>query len=117
MLGERRRDEPLGADGRRLSLIVRRHQVQVRLGDLDIKTEDAIVADLQRRNTGPRPLGRFHRRDGGAPPVRQLGQLVELGPETGPDESGLEPARRHLLGQRPLQERTEVVEREQRRRK
>ena len=45
---QRGRDEPLAAGDGLLSVIVGRHVGEVRLRDLDVVPEDAVVADLQR---------------------------------------------------------------------
>ena len=57
---QRRRDEALAAGDRLLAVIVGRHGVQVRLRDLDVVAEHAVVADLQRRDAGARALALFH---------------------------------------------------------
>ena len=60
VLLERRRDESLAAGDRLLAVVVGRHACQVRPRDLDVVAEDPVVADLQRRDAGPRALGFFH---------------------------------------------------------
>src|SRR5207244_12644326 len=63
VLLERRRDEALAAGNRLLAVIVGRHRAQVRLRHLDVVAEDAVVADLERRDAGSRALALFHLRD------------------------------------------------------
>ena len=67
--------------------------MQVRFGDLDVEAGDAVVANFQGLDAGARPLLRFERGDGGPATLRQIGQLVQVGPVPLPDEPRLPPSR------------------------
>ena len=62
VLLERRRDEALATGDRLLAVVVGRHRVEVRLRDLDVVAEHAVVADLERADAGARALALFHAR-------------------------------------------------------
>jgi len=115
VLGEGGGDESLRAHGGRLALVIGRDQVQVRLGHLDIETKDLVVSNLERLDSGARPLRRLHRGDGGAAALGKLGELVQLGAESRPHEPGIAP-RRNFIEQRPVEERSQIGQLPQRRR-
>ena len=79
VLLQRRRDEALAAGDGLLAVIVRRHRVQVRFRDLDVVAEDAVVADLQRRDAGARALALFQLRDDLLAGAADAAQVVQLG--------------------------------------
>jgi hypothetical protein len=60
---ERSGHVPLGADERLLPLVVGRHEVFVRLRDLDVVAEDLVVADLERWDARPLALRRLELRE------------------------------------------------------
>src|SRR5439155_1666917 len=82
-----------------LPLVVLRDEVQVRLRHLDVEPEDPVVADLETLDSRALLLRRLHRRDGGATPLRQIRQIVEVRPKAGTHETGLA-TRGHLVDQR-----------------
>ena len=103
MVAESGRHESLGSHGARLPLVVLRDEVQVRLRHLDVEPEDPVVADLETLDSRALLLRRLHRRDGGATPLRQIRQIVEVRSKPGTHETGLA-ARRHLVDQRALEQ-------------
>ena len=78
VLFERRRDEALAAGNRLLPVIVGRNAAEVRVRDLDVVPEHAVVADLERGDAGPGPLRVFHRGDVLLVAAADAAQLVEL---------------------------------------
>ena len=114
MVAESGRHESLCSHGARLALIVLGNEVEVRLRHLDVEAEDAVVADLEALDSGALLLRRFHRRDGGATALRQVGEIVEIGAKAGPYGPGLA-ARGHLVDQRTLEQLHECRRRPQRR--
>ena len=78
VLLERWRDESLARRDRLPSLVVRGHEVKVRLRDLDVVAEHLVEADLERRDARPRPFVALNSRDRVLPTVAKLAQLVEL---------------------------------------
>ena len=115
VIGERWSDEAFGTHGGRAALISRWDEVQVRLRDFDVEARDPVVPDLQRLDSRPRPLLCFERGDGRASSLGQIGQLVQLGPETGSHESRLA-ARWNFVAERTLQQRGELPQSGERRR-
>ena len=75
---QRRRDEPLAAGDRLLAVIVGRNGVQVRLRDLDVVAEHAVVAHLQRVDAGARALALFELGDHLFARSADAAQVVEL---------------------------------------
>ena len=78
---QRRRDEPLAAGDRLLAVIVGRDRVQIRLRDLDVVAEHAVVAHLQRVDAGARALALFELGDHLFARSADAPQVVELGVE------------------------------------
>ena len=61
-----------------LRMVVGRDVVEVRLRDLDVVAEDAVEADLERRDAGARPLALLHLGDDLLAGSADVPQLVEL---------------------------------------
>ena len=60
VLLQRRGDEALAAGDGLLAVVVGRHVAEIRLRDLDVIAEHAVVADLQVADPGAGPLGFLH---------------------------------------------------------
>ena len=110
VLLERRRDEPLAAGDRLLAVVVGRNVAEVRLRDLDVVAEDAVVANLERRNAGPRPLRVFHRGDVLLVRAADAAQVVELGVDAVADHAAVARDRRRLVDERRVELVAEVGE-------
>ena len=80
-----RRDVTLRPGERLPPLIVARHEILVRVRDLDVVTEHPVVADLERVDPGPRTLLRLERRDRILSAGRDRAQLVERCVHAGSD--------------------------------
>ncbi len=102
VLLERRRDEPLAAGDRLLAVVVGRHRVQIRLGDLDVVAEHAVVADFQRRDAGPRAFPLFHLGDDLFARAADAAQIVELGIDPVPREPAVARQRPWFVDERGL---------------
>jgi len=89
VLLQRRRDEPLAARDRLLAVIVGRHRVEIRFRDLDVVPEHAVIADLQRADTGALALALFELGDHLLARSADTAQVVELGIKTIPDVATL----------------------------
>ena len=89
VLLELRGDEALAAGDRLLADVVGGHERQVRLADLDVVAEDAVEADLERRDAGARALALLDGGDRRAPAAADLAQLVELGVDAVADDAAL----------------------------
>ena len=100
VLLERRRDEALAAGNRLLAVVVGRHRVQVRLRDLDVVAEDAVVADLERGDAGARALPLLHLGDHLLARRRDAPQVVELGVDAVADVAAVARQRRRLVDER-----------------
>src|SRR5205823_6291768 len=97
VLLQRRRDEALAAGNRLLAVVIGRDGMEVRLRDLDVVPEDAVVADLQRRDAGSRPLALLHLRDDLFPRSTDRLDLVELVVDSVPRETPVAGKRRRVV--------------------
>ena len=99
---QRRRDVALAARNRLLAVIVGRHRVQIRLGDLDVVAEDAVVADLQVGDAGARALAFLHFGDVLLAASADGAQIVDLGVEAVAREAAVAGEHRWIINQRRL---------------
>ncbi len=100
---ESRSDESLAAGNGLLAMVVGRHVRQIRLRDLDVVAEDAVVANLQGGNAGTSPLRVLHRRDLMFPGAADVAQVVELGVDAVPNRAAIPGQCRRIVSQRRLQ--------------
>src|SRR5271155_3977303 len=105
MLLQFRRSKPLRIHQSLLPLVVRRRQMQVRLGNFNVETKNLVISNLQRPNPSPLPLALLHRSNDLPPLPRNIVQLVELRIESPPNHSRIaghcrwiirDPPRNHL---------------------
>ena len=107
---QRRRHEALAAGDRLLAVVIRRNVREIRLRDLDVVPEDAVVADLQRADAGPRALRLFHRGDVLLAGTTDRAQLVELGVHAVADHAAVARDRRWFIEQRGVEVGADVRE-------
>ena len=91
-------------------MIVGRHRAQVRLRHLDVVAEDAVVADLERRDAGSRALALFHLRDHLLARTADRPQLVELPIDAVAREAAVAREHRRVFGQRRFNRAADVRE-------
>jgi hypothetical protein len=82
-------DIPLAIHKRLLPYVVGRNQMNVRLGDLEVVTEDPIVSDLQVRDLGLALFRGRQFRDPGLAVARQDKQFIEPLVVTFPNKASL----------------------------
>ena len=107
---QRRRDEALAAGDRLLAVVVGRHGAQVRLRDLDVVAEHAVVADLQRRDAGARALALLHLGDDLLAGAADRAQLVELRVDAVAREPAVARQRRRIVERASLDRVADVGE-------
>ena len=61
--------------------------MQICLRDLNVVSENLIVANFQRNNSRAFPLALFHRRDNLPPARRDFAQFVQLSVKSSPNNS------------------------------
>ena len=86
---QRRRDEPLSTGDRLLAVVVGRHRMQVRLRNLDVVAEHAVVADLQRVDAGASALAFFELGDHLLARSADAPQFVDFGVEAVADVAAI----------------------------
>src|SRR5271156_562325 len=105
MLLQFRRSKPLRIHQSLLPLVIRRRQMQIRLGNFNVEAKNLVISNLQRPNPSPLPLPLLHRRNNLPPLPRNIVQLVELRIKSPPNHSRIashcrgiirNPARNHL---------------------
>ena len=99
---ERGRDVTLAAGNRLLPMVIWRDRVEVRLRDLDVVAEDAVVPHLQRRDPGSRALSLLHLRDDLLAGSARRPKLVERSVEAVADVTALARERRRLVDERSV---------------
>ena len=105
-----RRHEALGAGEGLLALVVLGDPIQVRTGDLQVVSEDLVVADLQGPDARSPPFPLLQRSDPFHGPRPQASQLVQLGRIPGSDDAPIGQGGRRFGRDRPLHEIPEVGE-------
>ncbi len=97
---QRRRDESLAARDRLLAMVVARDRMQVRLRDLDVVAEDAVVANLEGVDARPSALGLLHLGDDLFAGTADAAQLVEFAIHAVPGEAAIARQGRRLVVER-----------------
>src|SRR5271156_2010380 len=105
MLLQFRGSKPLRIHQSLLPLVVRRRQMQIRLGNFNVEAKNLVISNLQRPNPSPLPLALLHRSNDLPPLPRNIVHLVELRIESPPNHSRIaghcrwiirDPPRHHL---------------------
>src|SRR4030095_10500235 len=108
VLLERLRRESLASSNCLFTQVVAGHQVQVGFRDLDVVPEDAIEADLQRRDASARSLVVLHLRDDLTARSADGFELVECGVHTIPGKAPLADDGGGLIEKRALDQIADV---------
>src|SRR5205085_6649958 len=99
-LGELRRDIALAARDGLLADVVPRHLREVRLRDLDVVTEHAVVADLEAGDAAVLLLAGLDREDLVLAAVGEPAARIDLGVVAGADRAALLDERRRIVDER-----------------
>src|SRR5271170_4066258 len=96
-----RRSKPLRIHQSLLPLVIRRRQMQIRLGNFNVEAKNLVISNLQRPNPSPLPLPLLHRRNNLPPLPRNIVQLVELSIESPPNHARIASHRRWIVRNPP----------------
>ena len=91
-----RRGEAFGVHQGLFALVVRGRQCEVRLGDLDVITEDGVIAHLQRADAGALPLAVLDGGNGLTARGRNRAQFVEFRVNAGSDGAAIDKGERRF---------------------
>src|SRR6266478_189407 len=102
--------ETLGIHQRLLTLVVGGREVQVRLGNLDVVTENGIELYLERPNPSPLSFTRLYPREILLRVAAQVAQFVEIMVDARSDHAAIAQRERRLWNQRAVDPLPQIVE-------